>query len=377
MSPETDVAELPHVLVVDDSRVVRISLINHLKGTYNVREEADGEAAWQTLVLDHSIRAVISDLQMPKLNGYELLERIRTSKLRRLQTMPFILVSGEETEEERAKACALGVSDFVTKGVGSAEILKRLNNLLALTEAQEDVEEAREERVQDPDSGLFSRKFLEVQVAQALAHTARHGVETSVMVLGFDGFAGLCERFGSSVAEQVAGRFAKMLAGKIRQEDSIGHFGAGQYAIIAPGTAASYCATFGERVREAIELARLTVQGETVALTVSIGLASIPADQVNSAIGLLDVAGQRMQRAMESGGNRLESGGIVPQLRPISLRHALELLASNRPEVVIPHLPALGRELLPLLKLMDKELGLALPMAELEHRLSERNPRKQ
>ena len=376
MLPEADVAELPHVLVVDDSRVVRISLINHLKGTYSVREEADGEAAWQTLVLDHSIRAVISDLQMPKLNGYELLERLRTSKLRRLQNMPFILVSGEESEEERAKASALGVSDFVTKGVGSAEILRRLNNLMALSDAQEHIEAAREQQVQDPDSGLFSRKFLEVQIAQALAHSARHGVETSVMVLGFDGFSNLCERFGTSVADQVAGRFAKMLASKIRQEDSIGHFGAGQYAIIAPSTAASYCATFGERVREAIELARLTVQGEMVTLTVSIGLASVPADQVASALALLDVAGARMQQAMESGGNRLESGGTVPQLRPISLRHALELLATDRPETVIPHLPALGAQLMPLLELMGKELGLALPLAELERRLSERSSAK-
>ena len=376
MLPGADVAELPHVLVVDDSRVVRISLINHLKGTYSVREEADGEAAWQTLVLDHSIRAVISDLQMPKLNGYELLERLRTSKLRRLQNMPFILVSGEESEEERAKASALGVSDFVTKGVGSAEILRRLNNLMALSDAQEHIEAAREQQVQDPDSGLFSRKFLEVQIAQALAHSARHGVETSVMVLGFDGFSNLCERFGTSVADQVAGRFAKMLASKIRQEDSIGHFGAGQYAIIAPSTAASYCATFGERVREAIELARLTVQGEMVTLTVSIGLASVPADQVASALALLDVAGARMQQAMESGGNRLESGGTVPQLRPISLRHALELLATDRPETVIPHLPALGAQLMPLLELMGKELGLALPLVELERRLSERNSAK-
>jgi hypothetical protein len=119
------------------------------------------------------------------------------------------------------------------------------------------------------------------------------------------------------------------------------------------------------------------VQGETVALTVSIGLASIPADPVDSALALLDIAGQRMLQAMQSGGHRLESGGTVPQLRPISLRHALELLATNRPEVVIPHLPALGKELLPLLELMGKELGLALPLAELKHRLSERNSPKQ
>ena len=220
-------ADLPRILVVDDSRVVRVSLIHHLKGSYDVREEGDGEAAWQTLVLDPSIRAVISDLQMPKLNGYELLERVRTSKLKRLQQLPFILVSGEETEEERARARQMGVSDFVTKGAGSAEILTRLNNLLALSNAQESIEATREQQVQDPVTGLYSRKFLELQVAQALSHSARHGVETSVMVLGFDGFDRLCERFGVPVAEQVGNRFAKMLAGKIRQEDSLGHFGSG------------------------------------------------------------------------------------------------------------------------------------------------------
>ncbi len=368
--------DLPHVLVVDDSRVVRISLINHLKSSYVVREEGDGEAAWQTLVLDPSIRAVISDLQMPKLNGYELLERVRTSKLRRLQNMPFILVSGEEAEEERAKARAMGVSDFITKGAGSAEILVRLNNLLALSSAQESIETVREQQVQDPDTGLFSRKYLEIQVAQALAHSARHGVETSIMILGFDHFEKLCQRYGAPVAEQVAGRFAKMLAGKIRQEDSLGHFGAGQYAVVAPGTAAGYCATFAERVREAVEVARLTVQGETVALTVSIGLASVPADQVNSALALLETANRRMHEAMAAGGNRTESGGIVATLRPISLHHALELLAANRSDAVKPHLPTLGRQLLPLLDLLGKELGLALPLAELEHRLSERNSAK-
>jgi two-component system cell cycle response regulator len=364
--------DLPRILIVDDSRVVRMSLIQHLKGHYEVREESDGEAAWQSLVVDHSIRAVISDLQMPKLNGYELLERVRTSKLRRLQQLPFILVSGEETEEERVKAKALGVSDFVTKGAGGTEVLTRLNNLLVLTSAQENLDAGREHMVQDPVSGLFTRKYLELQAAQALSHSARHGVDVSLMVLGFDGFAGMCERLGEPVADEVGNRFARMLGGKMRQEDSLGHFGTGQYAVVSPGTAPAFCATFAERVREAVEVARLSVQGQTVALTVSIGLASVPTDQVNSAGALLDLAGQRMQMAMQAGGNRTESGGILPASRPISIHHALELLAANRQGVVIPHLPALAERLLPLMRLMNKELDLTLPVAEIEQRLNER-----
>jgi two-component system, cell cycle response regulator len=367
-----EMADLPHILVVDDSRVVRASLVQHLHGHFDVREESDGEAAWQTLVLDHSIQAVISDLQMPKLSGFELLERVRSSKLRRLQQLPFILISGEEPEEERARAKSLGVSDFVTKGVGSSEILLRLNHLLDLANAQENLDTGREQMVQDPVTGLFTRKYLELQTAQALSHSARRGVETSVMVLGFDGYANLSERLGPQVAEEVGTRFARMLAGKIRQEDSLGHFGAGQYAIVSPGTSPAYCVTFAERVREAVEVARLTIQGEAVAVTVSIGLAGVSVDQVNSAGALLDLAGERMREAMQAGGNRTLSGGVKGARRSISLHHALELLAAKRPEGVLPHLDVLGLQILPLLQLLEQELALTLPLAELEQRLNER-----
>ena len=82
--------EPQRILVVDDSRLVRMALVRNLKGQFDVREEGDGESAWQQLILDHSIRAVISDLQMPKLDGFGLLQRVRASKQRRLQEMPFI-----------------------------------------------------------------------------------------------------------------------------------------------------------------------------------------------------------------------------------------------------------------------------------------------
>lgn len=365
-------ADLPHILIVDDSRVVRASLCQHLRGHYEIREEADGEAAWQTLVLDHSIQAVISDLQMPKLTGYELLERVRTSKLRRLQQLPFMLVSGEETEAERDRARATGVSDFVAKGVGGAEILARLNNLLALSQAKQSLDAGRETMVQDPVSGLYSRKYLELQAAQALSHSARHGAPTSLMVLGFDGFAGLSAQLGAEVAEQIVIRFARMLAEKVRKEDSLGHFGAGQFAIVSPGTALSFCKTFADRVREAVEVARLSVQGKSIALTVSIGVAGVPENSVGSAAALLDLAGERMAEAMRAGGNRTDGGGAAAATRAMPLLHALELLAASREQALLPHLGALGKQVLPLLQLMDKELGLALPLAEIERRLNER-----
>ena len=369
-------AELPRILIVDDSRVVRVSLIHHLKGHYEVREEGDGEAAWQSLVIDPSIRAVISDLQMPKLNGFELLERVRTSKLRRLQQMPFIVVSGEESETDRDRARELGVSDFVAKGSGSAEILSRLETLLALSRAKEHLDAGREQMVQDPESGLFTRKYLELQAAQGVAQSVRHGTDLSVMVLGFDGHSALVSRYGERLVEDVMHRFTRMLAGKMRQEDHLGHFGPGQFAVVSPGTAPGFCVTFAERVREVVEVSRLSVQGQAISLTVSVGVASLPVDQVVTASALLELAGQRMLDAMARGGNRTESGGVSPATRSISLQHALELVAANKHAGVLPHLPSLAIQLMPLLKLMNQELGLALPVSEIERRLNERNAQK-
>lgn len=365
-------ADLPRILVVDDSKLVRASMVRALQGHYDIREEADGEAAWQSLILDHSIQAVISDLQMPKLDGYQLLEKVRTSKLRRLQEIPFILVSGEETEEERQKAKSLGVSDFISKGGGTAEILTRLENLLALSQARHNLEEGREQMVQDPVTGLFTRRYVELQGAQALAHALRHGSEVSVMVLGFDGYEDVCDLLGPVVAGQVCTRFAKLLAAKIRREDSLGHFEDGQYAVVSPGTSATLCVSFANRVREAVEVAHVAAHGQRVVLTVSIGVANSPADDAISASALLDLAGQRMREAMAAGGNRIVAGSSQNANRKLGVQHALELLNAQRPEAVMPHLPRLGQQVLPLLRLLDKEYGLNLPLADIEHRLSER-----
>ena len=180
-------SDLPRLLIVDDSRMVRASLARHLKGVYEVKEEGDGEAAWQTLVLDHTIAAVISDLQMPVLDGFGLLERVRTCKLSRLRDIPFILISGEEDQEVLERAERLGVSDFISKGVTAVELKTRLGHLLQFAQTRQSLEEARAQQVQDAVTGLFTRKYVELQAAAparqiAVARWNNFIIESPVLV---------------------------------------------------------------------------------------------------------------------------------------------------------------------------------------------------
>lgn len=366
----------PRILVVDDSRMVRASIIKHLHGHFDVREEADGESAWQTLVLDLSIVAVISDIQMPSLDGFALLDRVRSSKLKRLHEIPFILVSGAESEEERSRAKALGVSDFITKGIGTAEILTRLNHLLELAKTRQQLEESRKQMVQDMKSGVFTRKFIELQTAQALSHAARHGSQVSVIVLGLDHFDRIVQEIGTAFAEQVANRFAQLLAGKMRKEDNLGIYEQGQFVIVSPGISPARCASFADRVREAVRVAHVAVQGRRLQLTVSAGVANAPEDRVVSAGMLLELAASRLREAVQAGGNQIALGRAGRSAEPVavprveSIAQALELLKKGKGDVVRPQAAALGLQILPLLQMLNEDYSLALPLAEYTARLT-------
>jgi CheY-like chemotaxis protein len=106
------------VLLVDDSRFVRASLARDLGRRFHVQQAESGERAWELLLLDASIAAVLSDLTMPGLDGFELLRRVRGSMLPRLRDLPFAVLSGGDDVTQRERARALGADRFVVKGVG-------------------------------------------------------------------------------------------------------------------------------------------------------------------------------------------------------------------------------------------------------------------
>lgn len=370
--PAAEVSAVQRILVVDDAQRGGGALPEFLRDFFLVREEADGEAAWQALLVDPSIVAVVAARQIRALNADALLERLRSARFRRLQQLPFLVLSDSETAGEAGSFCAHGVADHVSRDLGGAEILARLNHLLALSGVQARLEAGRQSMIRDPDSGLLSRKYLELQAAQALAHSSRHGVDVSVLVLGFDGYADLVERFGFWAVEEAGRRVGRLLGTRMRCEDSLGCFGDGQLAIVSPGSAPDICTRFAERVRVEIESASGLFDELPLRLTVSIGLSSAPADQVVSAGGLFDLAEHRMQLAMLAGGNCLENGGSGAMSCSLSIQRALELLATGRPDAVVPYLPELFGQMLPLMQLMNRELGLAPPLAEIERRLNER-----
>ena len=361
----------PKILIVDESRIVRAMIGRHVREHYAFREEGNGEAAWQVLVLDHSIELVICALSLPVLDGNDLLVRVRSSKLPRLARMPMLMIAGDD-DRAMALAKSNGASDFVGRDTVGPELLARIDSLLKLSQAQQQLQDDRQQYVQNPDTGLFTRKYIELQAVQAMSHAMRHGSEVSAMVVGFDNVGELRDEHGAEAVEQLQARFIKMLSGKIRKEDSFGHFIGSQFVIVSPGTPYPACESFGNRLRKAIQDANISIHGQRLDLSVSVGVSNTPCDAVSSAGALIELAGARLKAAQQAGGNRViacvTSAGS-PQDDCPGLEEALALLREGRKKRVAPHLVALGKQLLPLLGLLEREMSLGLPMARLEERL--------
>lgn len=104
----------PHILVVDDSHTVREMERRLLvRSGYTVSTAQNGQEAWNLLRLNE-YDLLISDVDMPQMNGIELITRVRANP--RLGRMPVIILSYKDREEDRRRGLDAGADFYLTKG---------------------------------------------------------------------------------------------------------------------------------------------------------------------------------------------------------------------------------------------------------------------
>lgn len=184
-SNEIDIAVKPRVLIADDSRIVRFTLIKHIEGMFDFREACNGEEAWEMLLADRNIKVLITDLTMPRLDGYGLLQRIRQSSITGLRDMPVVVISGSDEQAERERALAAGANDLITKGMDTAHLVSRLDVLSKLVATRQEFRRGLEALAQgnrvEADQGLPSKESFEID-ASILLKSAIQGRRNFVLL---------------------------------------------------------------------------------------------------------------------------------------------------------------------------------------------------
>ncbi|MEM6783154.1 MAG: ATP-binding protein [Bacteroidota bacterium] len=125
-----EVPDQTTVLVVDDHADIRAYLRSHLErhGPYRVLEAEDGEAAL-ALVRARLPDLIVSDVMMPRRDGFSLLEALRTDP--ETDFLPILLLTARAEAEDRLAGLGLGADDYLTKPFDARELTARVDNLIA------------------------------------------------------------------------------------------------------------------------------------------------------------------------------------------------------------------------------------------------------
>lgn len=244
----------PRVLIADDSRIVRATLTRHIQGLFDFREAVDGEQAWEMLVADDAIRVLITDLTMPRLDGYGLLARMRSHADARIRDMPVVVVSGSDDQTERDNAKRAGAMDLITKGIDTAQLVSRLDILAKLVTSQQEYERSLSALARGEEAGvsrLQSPLEFRAQADSLLAQAARIRRDMVLLALCLgqkNSERGPVTPLDAGLVQSIG----RLLRGSVRQSDALAKTGSSEFMLATISVQPDAARGFSDRLCAAL-----------------------------------------------------------------------------------------------------------------------------
>lgn len=360
----------PRVLVVDDSKLARAAIRSVLEGEFDVVEAEDGHFAWHALEKDDHIRVVITDANMPNLDGYGLIKRIRDSGETWMINIPVVMVTGLEEKNARIRAQEAGVTDFFTKPVYKSVFLDKVRTHVNLGQTTRKLIETSaalaEESAIDALTGVNSRRYFIERMAQDLAYARRHAQNLSVIFLEVDQFTAVLGEHGEDSAEHMLFWIAQQLKEMVRVEDTITRLFDSRFAITMLNSGRLEAAVLGDRLRKLITGSDYEYNDQRHHLTLSLCLVSVGRDPVETVDDFFSIADLRLQRAHSEGGNRMISSDTLESQLEESMTQLISQLdtmlqeASRQGEAYSSYLCELAQRALQILELSNASFNMGI-----------------
>jgi len=136
------------VLIVDDVEINRLILSEILADKYDIAVAADGREALDYLYGDNTLpSAILLDIVMPEMDGFEVLEQIRSKELTR--KIPVLIITASESSENETRGLKSGAQDYILKPFNAEVVRTRIDASLKLHKYQHQLEQMVEEKTNE------------------------------------------------------------------------------------------------------------------------------------------------------------------------------------------------------------------------------------
>ncbi len=289
------------VLVVDDSDMSRKHMANLFRRhLFQVLEAVDGVDAIKVLLDNPDIKLLITDYNMPRMDGFELVRNLRYKYDK--TDLIMIGVSGDSNEALSAKFIKHGANDFLRKPFHPEEFYCRIIHNL---ESLELIEQIKYQAQRDHLTGLYHRSYFFNTAREPYQQAKANQTPLALAVINIDHFAAINEQQGNAWGDYVLRELGQRL------EQMLGRFllaraDSDDFYVLLPGLDNEKAAALLSRVKHLLASEALQVNDQPLYLSVSIGLTNQQGDSLDMQLAR---AINYLQRAKEAGGSMLVDDG--------------------------------------------------------------------
>lgn len=290
----------PPVLIVDDMASGRSLLAELLRQQhYRIVEAASGTDALRILADNPDIELVVTDHHMADMDGHELVQQIRARYP--ADRVRVIGISASSDPYLSASFLKAGASDFIYRPFIAEEVRYRIESNI---QTLEQIRHLRFLAERDPLTGLYNRRAFFERAHPIAAELARTGGSGYIAILDIDRFKSVNDRYGHDAGDKVIKRVATAINECAGAGNTVAaRFGGEEFILVFTGIDPAAVQARCDGLRTAIEAASIPVDRATLAVTVSIGVAVIHADE--GLDNALNAADQLLYMAKNNGRNQV------------------------------------------------------------------------
>lgn len=286
------------VLVVDDASTSRMHL-RKLLSIYNyiILEAQDGCQALDVFTQHPDIQLVITDYNMPNMDGFEFTMQIR--KQYNKSELAVIGLSAQGNNILSAQFLKHGANDFIHKPFLNEEFHCRVSQNVEMVEYIQTVKKLSN---LDYLTELVNRRYFFEMGGKLFDNAQRNHSTLSIAMVDIDDFKDVNDLHGHGIGDMVIRKVATLLNDRFRRSDIVARFGGEEFCILASNMAPNAVFRVFDELRQSLAQTDLKIEGKTLNTTVSIGVCS----QLRPCLDdMISVADQMLYKAKANGKNQV------------------------------------------------------------------------
>jgi diguanylate cyclase (GGDEF)-like protein len=161
--------------------------------------------------------------------------------------------------------------------------------------------------VTDQLTGLFNRRHFQERLPMELSRATRHGRTLALLMIDIDHFKTVNDTFGHTAGDEVLKEVSRRIVKNLRLSDLVVRYGGEEIVVLLTDTGLAPAGSVAEHLRTAVYDKPVDAYGESIRVSISIGVAVFPSSRVHNGEDLYNEADKAMYRAKEAGRNRVEA----------------------------------------------------------------------